>query len=26
VFRKDCYEYTQPCGDCPWARGILKCM
>lgn len=26
IFRKDCYEYTQPCGDCPWARGILKCM
>jgi len=26
VFRVDCYEYTLPCGDCPWARGILQCM
>ena len=26
VFPRDCYNRTQPCGDCPWARGILKCL
>jgi hypothetical protein len=24
VSRKDCYGYTLPCGDCPWARGVLQ--
>jgi len=26
TFKQDCYSYTLPCGDCPWARGILKCF
>ncbi|MFC1973859.1 radical SAM/SPASM family putative metalloenzyme maturase [Chloroflexota bacterium] len=26
TFTQDCYSYALPCGDCPWARGILKCF
>lgn len=26
TFSHDCYGYEVPCGDCPWALGLLNCL
>ena len=25
-FEHDCYGGAVPCGDCPWALGLLQCL